>query len=578
MINFKKLILQNFLGFGEIPTEFLFERDGTTLICGINGVGKSSLINGLVYTLYGKPMTNSVGKVDDLINFVNQKRMLTTVEFEKDGSLYRVERGRKMKTGAAGNYVQVFKDGEDITSAGAINGNKLVESIINIPYELFIRIVAISSTYTPFLSLPVKSAKGANQTDMIEELFNLTTLTEKSEVLKEQIKETKRSIEHQIVKRDTLEEEREKHTDRVVTAEERLNKWNASKEEELEELNDLLNKFSAIDVDAEQKVFEELESLENELREQSSPRRSVKSVLTKEKETKEKTEHDLKHLSDGNCPYCKQEMADAKSKIKACQKVLKACNQSIEENTELLQEIDDKIEEIDLKINALEGTTSVNSIAELFDSRNKIEKYSERLEKLNNEENPHEEAFDELLEISISDFDNATINELDDLMTHQNMVLKLLTKKDSFIRVNLINRSIPYLNKRLNHYLHQLKLTQVIEFKSDMTATVSQFGRGLDFGNLSNGQKTRVNLAVSFAFRDVLQNLHGHINICLLDELLDQGLDTEGALIAADMLNHKAENEDISIFVIAHKEELQNSFKSKIKVTMEDSFTKINYD
>jgi len=170
-----------------------------------------------------------------------------------------------------------------------------------------------------------------------------------------------------------------------------------------------------------------------------------------------------------------------------------------------------------------------------------------------------------------------TINELDDLLKHQNMVLKLLTKKDSFVRKNLINKNIPFLNKRLNHYLNALNLTQLIEFKHDMSATVSKFGRALNFGNLSNGQKARVNLAMSFAFRDVLQNLYGHLNICLLDEVLDVGLDSEGALIAAEMLKKKGSDEDICIYVISHKEELQSTFDRTISVSMVDDFTHITY-
>ena len=577
MTKFKTITLQNFLSFGEIPVTFDLERNGTTLICGVNGVGKSTLINALVYTLYGKPMTNSIGKVDDLINYVNKKRMLTIVEFEKDGHNYIVERGRKMKAGADGNYVKVSKDNEDITSAGAINGTRLVESIINIPYELFIRIVAISSTYTPFLELPIKSAKGANQTDIIEELFSLKTLTEKSEILKEQIKDTKNSIQIQITKKDALEEERERHTNQVVAAEDRVDKWIHKRDSEIDDLKNQLAKYSAIDIDTEKEILEEIEGLESTLSDYGPLKRELKGLLSNIMDSKEKAEHELEHLDEGKCPYCKQTMADVKSKIENCKQVIETCDEAIDEYRNQITTMEKSINDIDDQIAELEVKTSVNSIEELFDSKNKIEKYQDKLDTLNSESNPHEEAFDELLAIDISEFDNATINDLDDLIKHQNMVLKLLTKKDSFIRKNLINRSIPFLNKRLNHYLYELKLTQIIEFKHDMTATVSQFGRGLDFGNLSRGQKARVNLAMAFAFRDVLQNLHGQINICMLDEILDAGLDTEGALIASDMLNHKSATDDISIYVIAHKEELQNKFDNKIKITMEESFSYINY-
>ena len=119
---------------------------------------------------------------DELVNNINKKHMEVTVEFEKGGSIYYIRRVRKEKAGASGNYVQVFKNGDDITESSVDLANKQITRIVGIPYELFVRIVAFSATLTPFLDLPVRHPQQANQTDIIEELFNFKMLSEKATI------------------------------------------------------------------------------------------------------------------------------------------------------------------------------------------------------------------------------------------------------------------------------------------------------------------------------------------------------------------------------------------------------------
>jgi len=537
----------------------------------------TTILNGIVYTLYGKALSNGAGRVDDLINNINKKRMLTTLEFRKDGEQYKILRGRKMVTGAAGNYVTIYRGEEDITPDSANNANKLIESIMGMPYDLFIRIVTISATYEPFLSLPVSHSTKACQTAIIEELFDLTSLSEKAEILKGQIKDTKKSLEIHHARREALQEERERHEKQLTSAERRMKEWNEDTKNELSELSELLKHAKSIDVENERSVFDEIKNLEAELSELSPTRKDIRNLLKSHKELKENTEAEMSHLKDGNCPYCKQSMEVAKEKLSSAKKTLKTCDRSITDLEEQIATLTSTIDNVNEKIESLESKTSVNTVEELFKVESKIEKYASKIEELNKQENPHMETLEELLDVNASDFDMESINDLEDLLKHQNMVLKLLTKKDSFVRKNLINKNIPFLNKRLNHYLYELNLPQTIEFKHDMTATVSKFGRSLDFGNLSNGQKARVNLAMSFAFRDVLQNLHGQINICMLDEVLDIGLDAEGVDISSNMLINKGLTEGLSVFVISHKEELYSTFDRIIKVELVDDFTTITY-
>jgi len=574
---FNKMTIKNFLGFGAIPIEFDFNRPGTTLIQGSNGRGKSSIMNALTYILYDKTLSNPSGKKDEYINNINKKELEGTLNFDRGQNKYVVTRARKMKSGAAGNYVNILENGKDITPDSIANGNKLIESIIGIPYDLFSRIIAISATYQPFLELPVKATSGACQTDIIEELFDLKSLTTKASLLKDQIKDTKYSLDIQHAKREALEKERERHVEQLETATRRKEKWERDAKSELEEVTELLSHALDIDVDAEKKILEELAELNTELSELSPINREIKRAIRDYEDVRRKALNELDHLEEGTCPYCLQTMEETKTKIKENKDALKVSVKAIKEHEKKLIEITRKIGEIENAMEGLEEHVNVSNVEELYKLESKIDKYESKIKEMQEAENPHIETLNEMLEVTAEDFDMEDINELEDLLKHQNMVLKLLTKKDSFVRKNLINKSIPFLNKRLNHYLHELQLPQAIEFKFDMTATVSKFGRTLDFGNLSAGQKGRVNLAMSFAFRDVLQNLHGHINICMLDEVLDVALDGEGRMYAAEMLKRKGEDEGTSIFVISHNEELFSMFDTTIKVSMVDDFTVIEY-
>lgn len=166
-------------------------------------------------------------------------------------------------------------------------------------------------------------------------------------------------------------------------------------------------------------------------------------------------------------------------------------------------------------------------------------------------------------------------DELHKLSDHQQFLLKLLTHKNSFIRKTMLNQTIPFLNKQLDGYLKTMGLPHAVAFTPKMEVTIHKLGKELQYGNLSNGQQCRVNVALSFAFRDVLQFLHDKINVLVLDEVLDIGLDSEGIHSAAGMIKQKAINDDIAIYVISHRDEIDNTFNEKIHVELIDGFSKI---
>lgn len=585
-IKFKSLSIKNFLSYGNVPTVLLLDRPGTTLISGedldnsasgtgANGVGKTVLLNALVYAVYDKPVSN-ISK-DNLVNNINKKNMEVIVDFEKGGKSYRIQRARKMKSGAAGNYVHLYENGKDITPDSVANTNAKIEKIIGIPYELFVRIVAFSANHVPFLDLPVRSHHGANQTDIIEELFDLKTLSEKANILKEQIRDTETSLNLHLERAEQIKKEHERHEKQLQSARNRIDAWEQNNAKEIKDLEQKLIQIQEIDIEQQKHFHSELSKVDKQLSDAIEQQQTIERAIKECIKAKKSKSDELSHLEDDKCPYCLQQYSDAESKLNETKNDINLLEEEIADLEQQLDAADTTVENLATQHKEIKSQITVNDLDGLMERVSKQHQYETRLEELRNTSNPFIEPLEELKAIEIDELDMSVVNKLKTEQDHQNFLLKLLTKKDSFVRKALLNKNIPFLNQRLAHYLHDLGLPHTVEFTHEMTAKISQFGRELDFGNLSNGQRARVNLALSFAFRDVLQSIHAQINVCILDEVLDVGLDAVGVQAAAKMLKRKARDEKCSMYIISHRDEIDSAFDERMIVQMSKGFSYVKF-
>lgn len=595
MLKFVSLTLRNFLSYGNQTTIVNLDRSGTTLIVGedmdntsngqgANGVGKTVIVNALAYAVYDKPISN-ISK-DNLVNNINKKNMEVTVTFEKDGKYYMIRRVRKSKSYAAGNYVELFektspgeftKD-DDITPDSVANTNRLIERIVGIPYDLFVRIVVFSATHIPFLDLPVRHVTAANQTAIIEELFDITTLSEKAELLKAEIKQSELSLSQKKAKIKLLEKELIRHTEQVKSAKRRVLTWQTQNQQSIDSLESKLKKVSNVDVEGQRELHDKVLEIQDSLNDALQNQRTIEKEIKTASKTKRDMEKELEHLLDQKCPYCLQKYEKAEEKIAECNDTAKKAGTIIEEKSVELDKMDKAVANVTKKLTTTKDKLTIPNLEELLEIKNQSSSIVSKLQELKNAVNPFVEPLDELEGVELDKIEYDEVNELDKYIEHQKFLLKLLTKKDSFVRKILLNKNIPFLNARLSQYLIDLGLPHTVEFTHQLTAEISQFGRPMDFGNLSNGQRARVNIALSFAFRDVLQNLHTRINVCMLDEVLDVGLDAVGVQAAARMLKRKGRDEELSLFIISHRDEIENAFENTMTVQMSKGFSYIKED
>jgi DNA repair exonuclease SbcCD ATPase subunit len=194
------------------------------------------------------------------------------------------------------------------------------------------------------------------------------------------------------------------------------------------------------------------------------------------------------------------------------------------------------------------------------------------------ETDPYGEQITDMQTKALQDVSYTALNELTRVQDHQDFLLKLLTSKDSFVRKKIIDQNLSYLNSRLTHYLDRIGLPHTVKFQNDLSVSIEELGRELDFDNLSRGERNRLILSMSWAFRDVWESLYHPINLLFIDELIDNGLDTQGVENALAILKKMSRERNKSIWLVSHREELAGRVENILKVVKENGFTNYSTD
>jgi len=218
---------------------------------------------------------------------------------------------------------------------------------------------------------------------------------------------------------------------------------------------------------------------------------------------------------------------------------------------------------------------SFESSHELFTAKSKLDSLKERISEKKNENNPYTDMLNDLKSYEPKPNKDKEIVALERRITHCDFLIKLLTKKDSYLRKALMDKYLPLLNKRLHHYLNVMSLPHKVVFNSDLSTEISQFGQMIPYNNMSAGQRARINIALSLAFRDVLQSKHNFINLFILDECLDVGLSNVGVKKTVKAIKEVAKINKLSMFVISHRDEAKDSFPDKLEIGLKNGFSSI---
>jgi DNA repair exonuclease SbcCD ATPase subunit len=219
-----------------------------------------------------------------------------------------------------------------------------------------------------------------------------------------------------------------------------------------------------------------------------------------------------------------------------------------------------------------------DSKEDAINHRNSIENLQQQLAAKQLEIDPYAEQIQEMQTQAVEEIDYNMINQLTNVREHQDFLLKLLTNKDSFIRKRIIDQNLSYLNARLGQYLDRIGLPHTVKFLNDLTVSIEELGRELDFDNLSRGERNRLILSLSWAFRDVWESLYQPINLMFIDEVIDTGMDSSGVENSLAILKKMAREGNRSVWLVSHKDELAGRVNNVLSVVKENGFTSYNTD
>ena len=532
-----------------------------------NGTGKTTIINALSYALYGTALTNI--KRNNLINKTNSKGMLVTLQFEKDNNSYRIERGRSPNL-----FKFYINDQESLVDESQGDSRQTqddVNTLLGMSHDMFKHIVALNTYTEPFLSMRTN-----DQRVIIEQLLGITILSEKADLLKEQTRQSKDAITEETLKINAIQTANEKIEASIEQLAGRQRAWLSKHKQDQDKLANAIDQLEHLDIESELESHEKLANWTQHnntilaLRKELS---TLEPALLRADKSVDKANKDIADLDDATCYTCGQELhADKKAEIGERK------NKELADAIAYQSEVSVKLTDVMTALNEIgdingKPTTFYDSAKEAYEHRSNVANLKQTLETKAAEEDPYTAQITDLNDTAIQKIDWLVVNELTSFKDHQEFLLKLLTNKDSFIRKKIIDQNLAYLNNRLSYYLDKIGLPHQVIFLNDLTVEITQLGQDLDFDNLSRGERNRLILGLSFAFRDVWESLYQNINLLFIDELIDSGMDTAGVENSLSILKKMAREREKNIYLISHKDELIGRVNHVLRVVKENGFT-----
>ena len=581
MIQLKDLTVKNFMSVGNATQAINFDRQDLTLVLGENldlggdgsrnGTGKTTIINALSYALYGQALTNI--RRDNLINKTNSKGMMVSLDFCVGDQCYRIERGRKP------NVLKFYindseQESDDNAQGDSRETQGAIEKLLSMSHTMFKHLVALNTYTEPFLSL-----KQNDQREIIEQLLGITLLSERADKIKDLSKQTKDSIKEEEMSIRALQSANDKIGEQVEALKRRQTLWLNKKTEDTAKFERAIEDLAHVDIDEELRAHTELanwNTLNNEQTQLQKDIAALQAQVSRAERDVAKANKALVGWQDGVCHSCNQSIEHLD---RHKQEIEKAKKEHDEANN-FLRELQEGIETLSAgKTNVpAKPRTFYDSANDAHNHRSSLSALELQLQNKQDESDPYTDQIADMETSAVQEVSYDKLNDLTRLHEHQDFLLKLLTNKDSFVRKRIIDQNLSYLNSRLTHYLDRIGLPHTVIFQNDLTVEIQELGRDLDFDNLSRGERNRLILSMSWAFRDVWESLYGAINLLFIDELVDSGMDTSGVEASLGLLKKMARERNKSIWLVSHKDELAGRVNNLLKVVKENGFTSYSND
>jgi len=568
MILFEKIRLKNFLSIGNNFLEIELSKNPTTVFLGPSGSGKSCLLDALSFVLFNKPYRN-ISK-PQLVNSINNKDCVVEIDFSVGEKQYFVRRGIKP------NIFEIFRDGKLIGQDAHSRDYQTFfeEEILRFNYHSFIQIIVLgTSGYVPFMQL-----KPADRRIVIEELLGLQIFSQMNESLKLKITSVKDELlnnsyqqklvsekiklceDHQKELEKNIEEDRELFRQKIV-------EYNR----EIEQDNTWIKTATT--------TIDTLESNIESLRKNKLLTEKYKKLKEKFVQNKNKLDRQIQFYSENDvCPVCNQDINSEFKEKEIYDKQIKITELSagLIKTEKAIIQLDKERAEIDaVNVKITDQKSKISSWKNDIKFKEELIKNAEfQLRKL-----------DERQTSTIEDFQiDSLTSDLDQLRTAEktfvekkslyDIVSGLL--KDTGIKSQIIKNYLPVINKYINKYLQDMNFFVKFVFDENFDESIKSLGyENFVYGNFSEGERQRIDLAVLFTWRHVAQLKNSvNTNLLIMDEIFDSALDlnaTENVvgLLSSDIFRN------MNVFVISHKNQIKDKFTACLEFDKNKSFTRV---
>lgn len=566
-VQFKTLKYKNFLSTGNAGTTIQLNRNTTTLIQGVSGAGKSTIIDALCFGLYGKPFRN-INK-PALINSINQKQLEVEIEFTTDGKDYRIVRGIKPAK------FEIYQGKKMLNQDAAVRDYQKVleDQILKMTYKTFTQIVILGSTaYTPFMQLTPAARR-----EVIEDILDIGIFSTMNQLLKQQIQETKdKQIE--------VDSDLKSHKTKAESLKHLIDVLSTKQDGEIAALEQKVQVLQQQRVTTEQDISE-LDAKISELNEKTADSRKLidasNQLLTKATQIEVEVEKNNDTIfffnHNDTCPTCQQDIA-ASWKEHMCVE-LTDVNSSLSDKFKEVVALRDKIK---------------NKIAEITRlSELKSEYVAQRAAKQRELDLINSQVMSILAELEEKQTTSADIETArEDLKTVAAKAMSLVKQKkalaeqrelqeasstllrDTGVKTAIIREYLPIINKGINRYLGDLELFVDFTLDENFNEVIKSRHRDeFTYNSFSEGEKLRIDIAILLTWRYIASLKNScSTNLLVIDEILVGRLDSTNTDIVLGLID-QISHEGTHVFAIAHHDSLHDKFRSVMKFEKKGDFS-----